>query len=92
MVTLPPVSTSGKKLGRELKEASQSKSGGSATAEGRKPVKMVNKISDKLFNNTRYFIMKSNNYDNVLIAKNKVCAMCRNGHVFTSVRSLIVCV
>ena len=43
----------------------------------KKPVKMVNKLSDKLFNNTRYFIMKSNNYDNVLIAKDKVCVFLR---------------
>ena len=61
---------------RDLKEAGQSKSVGSGL-EGRKAVKMVNRISDKLFNNTRYFIMKSNNYDNVQIAKDKVCcAVC----------------
>ena len=81
MVTPPltcdcaPMSTSGKKHVRESKETSQGKSGGSAAPEGRKAMKVVNKISDKLFNNTRYFIMKSNNYDNVLIAKDKVCAI-----------------
>ena len=30
------------------------------------------KIVDKIFVNTRYFVMKSNNYDNVDIAKAKV--------------------
>ena len=30
------------------------------------------KIIDKIFVNTRYFVMKSNNYDNVDIAKAKV--------------------
>ena len=30
------------------------------------------KIVDKIFVNTRYFVMKSNNYDNVDIAKSKV--------------------
>jgi len=33
------------------------------------------KIVDKIFVNTRYFVMKSNNYDNVDIAKAKV-SMC----------------
>lgn len=61
---------------RDLKEAGQSKLVGSGV-EGRKAAKMVNRISDKLFNNTRYFIMKSNNYDNVQIAKDKVCCAVR---------------
>ena len=30
------------------------------------------KITDRLFVNTRYFVIKSNNYDNVNIAKSKV--------------------
>ena len=30
------------------------------------------KIVDKIFVNTRYFVMKSNNYDNVDIAKSRV--------------------
>lgn len=30
------------------------------------------RIVDKLFGNTRYFVIKSNNYENVQIAKDKV--------------------
>ena len=30
------------------------------------------KITDKLFGNTRYFVMKSNNFENIEIAKDKV--------------------
>ncbi len=30
------------------------------------------RVTDKLFSNTRYFIIKSNNFDNVDIAKDKV--------------------
>ena len=30
------------------------------------------RINDKLFSNTRYFVMKSNNFENVDIAKNRV--------------------
>jgi hypothetical protein len=33
--------------------------------------KVTHKISDKLFVNTRYFLIKSNNYDNVNIAKQR---------------------
>ena len=32
------------------------------------------KITDKLFGNTRYFVMKSNNFENIEIAKDKVCS------------------
>ena len=30
------------------------------------------RIVDKLFSNTRYFVIKSNNYENVQIAKDRV--------------------
>ena len=30
------------------------------------------RIADKLFSNTRYFVIKSNNFENVEIAKSKV--------------------
>ena len=30
------------------------------------------RITDKLFSNTRYFVIKSNNYENVDIAKSRV--------------------
>jgi hypothetical protein len=30
------------------------------------------RITDKLFSNTRYFVMKSNNFENIGIAKDKV--------------------
>ena len=30
------------------------------------------RVTDKLFNNTRYFVIKSNNYENVDIAKDRV--------------------
>ena len=32
----------------------------------------AHRITDKLFSNTRYFVIKSNNYDNVDIAKTRV--------------------
>ena len=38
--------------------------------EEQKPLE--NKITDKLFENTRYFVMKSNNFDNIQLAKEKV--------------------
>ena len=50
------------------------------------------RVIDKLFNNTRYFVIKSNNYENVDIAKDRVgpctCVQCTqyssNVHVVTS--------
>ena len=33
------------------------------------------RIVDKLFSNTRYFVIKSNNFENVEIAKSKVCVV-----------------
>jgi len=30
------------------------------------------RILDKLFSNTRYFVMKSNNHENIVIAKERV--------------------
>jgi len=38
----------------------------------------AHKIIDKIFVNTRYFVMKSNNYDNVDIAKTKVKILSKN--------------
>ena len=45
------------------------KSGGETS---KKAETMEHKITDKLFSHTRYFVMKSNNYDNIDIAKSKV--------------------
>lgn len=36
------------------------------------PTSGPHKITDKLFANTRYFVMKSNNFENIEIAKDKV--------------------
>jgi hypothetical protein len=44
------------------------KSGGETS---KKAETMEHKITDKLFSHTRYFVMKSNNYDNIDIAKSK---------------------
>ena len=30
------------------------------------------RVTDKLFSNTRYFVMKSNNFENIGLAKDKV--------------------
>ena len=35
------------------------------------------RIVDKLFSNTRYFVMKSNNHENIAIAKDRVRIYCR---------------